>query len=303
VITTEAPQLPGVVINIRKVTDAAPGKKMTIEFSVFDKKGNAIPMSKMDRMSFRIAGSTTDFTTQLTETATAATGANGIYTWTCTNALPANAVGTWSITAEGRTLITLLPGTAKQVQVRDSAKNAFMDVSVDGSKLAARRQVVSTEKCNACHGNISFHGGSRNETRNCVFCHNPTAAAGTGAAAVSINFPVMIHKIHSGEELSRGYKIGTADFAEVGYPGDRRACSQCHVNNSEQLPLGTSLSKVNTPNEPLNPTMPTAAACGGCHDSVSAASHFLTNTNAVGESCAVCHGRNAEFSVNKSHAR
>jgi OmcA/MtrC family decaheme c-type cytochrome len=169
--------------------------------------------------------------------------------------------------------------------------------------MTPRRTIVTTEKCNACHGDLAFHGDSRNDVANCVFCHNPTAVAGTGAAAAPIDFKVMIHRIHSGAELTREYKIGTTSFNEVGYPGDRRVCSQCHVNNSEQLPLSTSMSKVADPSGPVNPTMPTSAACGGCHDSISAASHMFSNTNAIGESCAVCHGPTSDVSVNKAHAR
>ena len=50
-------------------------------------------------------------------------------------------------------------------------------------------------------------------------------------------------------------------------------------------------------------TLPTAAACQGCHDDKATASHALANTTAIGESCAVCHGQNAEFSMDKVHSR
>ena len=60
----------------------------------------------------------------------------------------------------------------------------------------------------------------------------------------------MIHKIHTGEELNREYTVTEAaypDFTEVLYPGDRRNCSACHVNNSQQLPLREGLLPVNDP--------------------------------------------------------
>jgi len=50
-------------------------------------------------------------------------------------------------------------------------------------------------------------------------------------------------------------------------------------------------------------TAPIAAACLGCHDEKSTASHALANTTSLGESCATCHGANAEFAVDKVHAR
>ena len=46
-----------------------------------------------------------------------------------------------------------------------------------------------------------------------------------------------------------------------------------------------------------------AAACLGCHTGKEAASHALSNTSALGESCDACHGPQADFSVDKVHAR
>src|SRR6185436_13342426 len=115
----------------------------------------------------------------------------------------------------------LLPGTRKEILVRDSAQNKTMFFSVDGAKMQPRRQIVSTDKCNACHASLAMHGDARNQVENCAVCHNPTLTAGTGGAAVSANFPVMIHRIHRGKELARQYAIGTTVFNEVGYPGDQ----------------------------------------------------------------------------------
>ena len=52
----------------------------------------------------------------------------------------------------------------------------------------------------------------------------------------------MIHRIHRGEDLTRDFTIfgfgGTPNnFNEVGFPGDRRACTTCHVDSTYQLPL------------------------------------------------------------------
>ncbi|MDP2996830.1 MAG: hypothetical protein Q8N47_05025, partial [Bryobacterales bacterium] len=93
------------------------------------------------------------------------------------------------------------------------------------------------------------------------------------------------------------------DFSDVRFPGDRRNCAKCHVNGSEQLPLPDYVSKVNNPRAPFNPVGAITAACTGCHTQDSVYSHALANTTALGESCSVCHGTNAEFSVNKAHAR
>jgi OmcA/MtrC family decaheme c-type cytochrome len=134
--------------------------------------------------------------------------------------------------------------------------------------------------------------------------------------AQSVDFRMMVHKIHTGEELGAPYIIygfggSVNDFSEVRYPAlspsgaaaDRRNCSMCHVNNSQQLPLRTTLSKVNDPRGYISPVGPASAACLSCHVSIEAASHALLNTSSLGESCSVCHGASSEFSVSKVHAR
>jgi hypothetical protein len=79
------------------------------------------------------------------------------------------------------------------------------------------------------------------------------------------------------------------------------------VNSSYQLPInqyGTYLP-VMTPRSFINPTtMPETQACVSCHDAKSISAHALLNTQAqLGESCDVCHGTGATYSVDAVHAR
>lgn len=77
------------------------------------------------------------------------------------------------------------------------------------------RDVVSTANCNACHGDLQFHGGSRQTSQLCVLCHTagsedkniPGAAGGTPGA--SVEYSVMIHKIHNGAHLPTVLGIST----------------------------------------------------------------------------------------------
>jgi len=149
-----------------------------------------------------------------------------------------------------------------------------------------------------------------------VLCHNPNEndkafrPAGQGAPQ-TVNFAQMIHKIHTGENLAAdggslivyGFGGSKNDFSDVRFPGDRRDCSTCHVNGSEQLPLQAGLLNIDDQRGPINPIGPIASACTGCHVSTPATSHVLAQTTQLGESCEVCHGSTAEFSVNKVHAR
>ena len=145
------------------------------------------------------------------------------------------------------------------------------------------------------------------DTSGCVaFARDPETSR-------TVDFKVMIHKIHMGAELPSvqagkpyviyGFGNSVNDFSDVVFPGDRRDCQKCHVNGSEQLPLPSYVSTVNNPRALYNPIGAVAAACTGCHTDDDTYSHTLANTTVLGESCSVCHGKNAEFSVDKVHAR
>lgn len=306
--------LPGTVFEVVSVADGVTGKRPTVTFTVKDKAGNPIPPSSMDRLNLVLAGPTTDYNFFVSEDVRKAEGAaDGRNYWTFQNPIASAAAGTYSIGIEGYRNIKLLPGTRKEQTVRDAGMNKVAYFSVDGSKVLPRRTVVQIEKCNACHLQLEMHGRSRNRIEYCVRCHNvnQTDAAGRPAAAgpaQSINFKVMIHSIHTGENLTREFAIyggsgSKSDFGDVAFPGDRRNCAKCHANGSEQLPLPDYVSTVNNPRAPFNPVGAITAACTGCHTEDSVYSHALANTTALGESCSVCHGQNAEFSVNKAHAR
>jgi OmcA/MtrC family decaheme c-type cytochrome len=305
VIPNLSASLPGVVFNILAVENAAPGKYPTVTFTVKTKAGQPIALADMARLNLRLSGPTSDYTsTQVTEDVRKAEGSSdGRLFWTFQTPLPADAKGSYVVTLDGRRTVKLLEGTKKEVTATDAGANKFFYFSVDGSKVAPRRTPVSAAKCNVCHTALPLviHGGSYSTPEMCVICHYPARVSGSGAAAVSVDFRMLIHKIHAGPTLARGYKIGTADFAEVGYPGILQNCQACHVTGGEQLPSAGVLP-VADPNGPMKSMLPSTAACLSCHDTVVAASHALSNTTAVGESCATCHGPSGDFSVNKVHA-
>jgi OmcA/MtrC family decaheme c-type cytochrome len=173
------------------------------------------------------------------------------------------------------------------------------------------------------------HGSLRNQTEYCVLCHNPSTTdaaarsiaqdpADKAAPPQSIAFPLMVHRIHTGVNMVAdggsytvvGFNGSHNDFSTVRYaamdikgsPGDTRNCAMCHVNGSEAtFPVG--LNNVVNPQGWINPQTATSAACSGCHVSKSAASHFLSMSNSLGESCAVCHESGAIFDVGKMHAQ
>jgi OmcA/MtrC family decaheme c-type cytochrome len=304
----------GTNILITNVTDGTAGKKPTVTFTIKDNNGNGVPANQLATLRVYIAGPTTDYATYVQEDARQAQcDAQGVCNWTFQREIPADAKGTFAAYIEGYRNTTILPGTAKQVVQRDVTVNPMRYFSVDGSTVQPRKQVVTLEKCNACHGYLAFHGDQRNTIEDCVTCHNPneTDVARRPAGqlpAQTVDFKTMIHRLHTGKELDHEYTIygfGNVahDMTAFGYPGLRQNCSACHVNNSQQLPLREGMLQVKDPRGLLDPMGPETAACTSCHSSTFAKSHALANTTRLGESCATCHGPSATYSVDRVHAQ
>jgi OmcA/MtrC family decaheme c-type cytochrome len=312
-----APGLPGVVFAITGVTSGRAGQSPIVSFTVKDKSGNPTNLSDLASVTLTLAGATADYGTEFAESALRAAGSGGSYTYTFTGKIPANATGTWTVGVEGYRNVTLLPGTTTQMTVRDAGANQVSNFSVDGSTVAPHPVEVMVSNCNQCH--FCAHGGIRNQTQYCILCHNPNAtdAAVRPASAgppQGINFPVLIHRIHEGDQAPAGgqmtpfvvYGFGGSvnDFSDVRFPGDLRNCDKCHVNNSEDLPLPATRMDVQNPRAFYSPMGPTSAACTACHLAKSTAAHTqLMTSPTLGESCDVCHGTGASFSVDQVHAR
>lgn len=314
-IPTHSTMLPGVVFDILKVDNGGPGQNPTVSFTIKDKSGNPILPSAMTRVALVLGGPTTDYAGYVSEDATKATASGGVYSYTFQKAIAPDAKGTYAVGIEGYKAATLLPGTKKEMaNVRDAGVNKVFYFSVTDSKAVTRRAVVAQAKCDTCHSFLEVHGSNRNQVEHCLICHNPNENDGARRAASaqpneSVHFKTMIHKIHTGEELETDFTVygfggSINNFNEVRFPGDRRDCAACHVNNSEQLPLPDGLLDSQQPRGWFSPQGPATAACLGCHTAKDAAAHALIMTSPqLGESCEVCHGPSADFSINRVHAR
>ncbi len=306
-IPANSKSLPGLVAQVLKVDGATPGNAPTVTFSVTDKANVPVDISKLTSVRVVLAGPNTDYQTgpgaiRVSEDPSKTPGTNGTYAYTMTNKIPAGAVGSYTVSIEARNSVTLLPGTVASVTATDAAKPVEFYFSVDKSTVTPRRQVVSTEKCAACHMDLGFiHGGTRNATQECTLCHNPSLADGTSGQ--SVNFAWQIHSIHRGENLANPYVLGTTNYQEVLFPGDLRDCSTCHVGNSYLVENVGAKATVASPGGFTKTTPPISAACQGCHDDVATASHTLANTTVLGESCAACHSAGEQFSVDRVHQR
>jgi len=158
------------------------------------------------------------------------------------------------------------------------------------------REIVSTVNCNVCHENLAYHGGNRFELRFCMTCHNSgTSDANSGH---TVDATVMFHKIHRGASLPSviggtdyclyGFSDNMICYGDLVYPQDIRNCSNCHDENDPDTPDAANWYRV-----------PTAEACGACHDNVD----FQTGANhgsgivADNSQCSTCHASNPNSSI------
>jgi OmcA/MtrC family decaheme c-type cytochrome len=326
-VPDKSKQLKGLKAEIVSVDQAAPGKKPVVTFKLTNGDGTVLdPKTFGSNLNIVLGGPTSDYTLfpAFRERADGAAFNGTLGTYTFTAAIPADASGTWTFAIEARRTVTLNPAPMDgPTTYSEGAFNPIKYVAVTGNEARPRRTLVSLDKCNKCHNRLASlfsHGGQRINLEECVICHNPNhsdvarrpASAGKPESGA---FKRMIHRIHTGEELTQDYTIygfggNPSNFNEVRFPGDRRDCLTCHVNAAAYtLPVSPDAVPVVTQRDFFSPQGPGTAACVGCHDNRDVAAHAYLNTvnfpGASGptEACGTCHGRGADWAVEKVHAR
>jgi OmcA/MtrC family decaheme c-type cytochrome len=197
--------------------------------------------------------------------------------------------------------VSYQPGLTHRVSIQQANSayptyNATYDFVPSGGSVLGR-EIVRTGKCNECHNKLAVHGGTRVETKLCVTCHNPGSWV-AGSPNTPVDFKVMIHKIHRGEDLPSvvaggKYAIGNSDFSTVAFPQDIRNCTKCHDGADPATPQGDNWK-----------IQPSREACGSCHDNV----NFATGAGHAGgikdnSTCLACHSSGGEVGpVEDSHA-
>jgi OmcA/MtrC family decaheme c-type cytochrome len=334
------PAAPVLVLTITSVEGGTPGGNLAVNFTLTeDGTPRDLVANPLDYLAVTVAGPTADYAESFTEViqGSGATGtltaAGGSYHFLLAAGVPVSVVsGTYAVALEGYTT----PGVT-----RFSANNPVSYFNVQGGTVAPRRQVVEAQRCNSCHQSLSAHGGIRTNPEYCVMCHNGeltnagrvARVQGTTVTAKSLQFKVMIHKIHAGEFLSvQPYVLGSfpaptpanpngtpVDFGLTRFPNDLRNCEACHRPDTNNVPLTLDAlpareDVITCTDAPVTPstyctnrtvvsnhTLPTRAACMSCHDNAAAAVHAEVMSTATGESCAVCHAKGAVFGVDLMH--
>ncbi len=155
-------------------------------------------------------------------------------------------------------------------------KNAIYEFNLDtGAKSTTpRRQIVSNDKCNACHaflgipinpepGASVFHSGVRNNSENCEVCHNSFQAGSyTGMADGSSfneswNAKRMIHGIHGGVKRTYPYTHGNNYVGAFGKDGLLLADGVTKLQASGGAEVVNFTAEVAYPQSPSN--------CNACH--------------------------------------
>jgi OmcA/MtrC family decaheme c-type cytochrome len=188
-----------------------------------------------------------------------------------------------------------------------------------------RRNPVATTHCNVCHQHLAVHGANRVSAEYCIVCHTPdnfdvTRILGgrqlpatllgdpsktiDALPARAITLKVMIHQIHTGENLDVNrplylYAFGgfLTQFGDVRFPGTTAQCAKCHgAPAAGQAPTfaldsvpgnaaGTTYHVVangpsgsGTTNPGPSLVGPMGSACLSCHDHADSAAHVQAMT-------------------------
>jgi OmcA/MtrC family decaheme c-type cytochrome len=187
------------------------------------------------------------------------------------------------------------------------SQNAIYEFTIDPTTKAAvpltatstRRDIVTTAKCEKCHGYLAKmfghgykntdggHFDTRPDVRNCITCHtdqmriNPLTLASVNYVfparpagenrrlspiildgEVVLDFPIMIHKMHMGDRLAKtGYNADGILFNEKVYPQDITNCRACHSGD-------TAAELAAAPQGNNWKDKPSRLACGSCHDGI-----------------------------------
>ncbi|HVZ43699.1 MAG TPA: OmcA/MtrC family decaheme c-type cytochrome [Ramlibacter sp.] len=148
-------------------------------------------------------------------------------------------------------------------------QNAWKELALTGA-LNPRREIVSTEKCNVCHGALgttsgsntlseAFHGGARNIVQACVVCHDPNRMSSTVmtnglAFNESYQFKRMIHGIHGNSKRTYPFTHGNVVQGAFDDSGTLTTTGQflsdykvtVGTGSVTAIPAGTSVAAGNT---------------------------------------------------------
>ncbi len=258
--------LPGVVVAVTSVAggslpggNARPGDLLEITFTLHDDAGEPLDLQCMSRSAVYVSGPTFNYQRVIDRTQDVVERAeplgHGRYRYRFAQPVPdvylepynnapeveAGELGGQPLLAGTYTVgLELRKDHEIEGVIYRDVGNASADFLFGSAQELQPREVVTMANCVTCHGELRSHGGNRTRVENCLLCHTAGSRDRDGVDGPSVDFKVMIHKIHAGASLpsvngvgtapdgSRDYGrtpepyavrgFGTADFSHVRFP-------------------------------------------------------------------------------------
>ncbi|MBI3183068.1 MAG: hypothetical protein HYZ28_13100 [Myxococcales bacterium] len=236
--------LPGIVAEITSVTGGTgtngslkAGDTISVTYTVKKPTGDSYAPVELTSGGIQMSGPVTHgmqrVLVQQTDLVTASkVNPDGSFTYTFTSAIPDkyeppyNDSPSFGMEDDEMTGMPLEDGTyrvALEIQkvytlngrrFTDPA-SATKDVLFGNAASVVVHQAVGNDNCDACHVRLAAHGGRRPDVRYCPTCHTPgaedmnVATVENGTPGVSVEFGVLMHRIHNGSHLPSVVGVGT----------------------------------------------------------------------------------------------
>jgi hypothetical protein len=257
---------PGVNLALLELTGASGaggafqvGDQVTVRFELTKDDGSDWDIAELSTARMLISGPTFNYQRVLPEVNDVATNAvandDGSYSYTFASPLPAvyaaplNDTDSFGSVDGELTGEDLLSGTytlgayfgwsytVGGDSFRDVGDGIF-DFALGSTTAIEPREVVKQDNCNRCHQDLQAHGGQRHNVTLCLLCHtsgsedkNVASAAG-GTPDVSVDFKVMIHRIHNGRHLPSVLGVDTNPDGSRNYAATPKPYEIVGFNNS-----------------------------------------------------------------------
>ncbi len=307
---------PRVVVTITGVSGASgatgnfePGDTPSVTFTLAHDDGSPWGIDELSLGRALVSGPTFNYQRVLAEAtnvrAASVQNADGSWTYTFASPIPATYLPPLNDTAafgaddgelagqallDGTYTVGLYFGWSYLVDgdsEREVGEDTF-DFLLGPTAVLESRQVVKSDNCNRCHGDLQAHGGSRQSAELCLLCHtagaedrNVMSAAG-GTPGASIDFRIMIHRIHNGAHLpsvvgmttdvngARDYTAASVPYELVGFNNNVLDFSgvlfPAWPNFDEPMPRDAGHALLSGPNQTKEDTVRRGVtSCYLCH--------------------------------------
>ena len=209
----------------------------------------------------------------------------------------------------------VVPTTLLNVVVQ----NTYKDFVISGA-MSPRREIVSNDKCNDCHGALgttsgsntlanAFHSGARNTVESCVLCHDANRASSGNMMTnglplyESYQFKRMIHGIHGNSKRVSPFTHGNKVVGTFGKDGALTTTGSFFADqfmtinaiSTKVIAAGTAVPVGSTFQSVADLTTAAAKKLGYTGAAVAAAENYAAEVAypSVGLNCNACHVNNS----------